>query len=93
MCGFRVYPLSAVEDLMSKQTLGKRMDFDIEILVRLYWQGVKVTFLPTQVIYPENGVSHFRALHDNVGISWLHTRLFFGMLLRSPKLLWRKVVG
>ena len=93
MCGFRVYPLSAVEDLMSKQTLGKRMDFDIEILVRLYWQGVKVTFLPTQVIYSENGVSHFRALHDNVGISWLHTRLFFGMLLRSPKLLWRKVVG
>ena len=93
MCGFRVYPLAAVEQLMAKQTLGKRMDFDIEILVRLYWQGVKVTFLPTQVIYPENGVSHFRALHDNVGISWLHTRLFFGMLLRSPKLLWRKVTG
>ena len=69
------------------------LHFDIEILVRLYWQGVKVTFLPTQVIYPENGVSHFRALHDNVGISWLHTRLFFGMLLRSPKLLWRKVAG
>ncbi|MGX1110821.1 glycosyltransferase involved in cell wall biosynthesis [Pseudoalteromonas sp. MBR-15] len=93
MCGFRVYPLTAVKQLMAKQALGKRMDFDIEILVRLYWQGVKVTFLPTQVIYPENGVSHFRALHDNLGISWLHTRLFFGMLLRSPLLIWRKVVG
>ena len=76
---------------MNKRTLGARMDFDIEILVRLYWQGARVTFIPTQVIYPEDGVSHFRALHDNIGISWLHTRLFFGMLVRIPKLLWRKV--
>ena len=93
MCGFRVYPLQQTEQLMNKRTLGKRMDFDIEILVRLYWQGARVTFIPTQVIYPEEGVSHFRALHDNVGISWLHTRLFFGMLVRIPKLLLRKVAG
>ncbi|MEH6394875.1 glycosyltransferase family 2 protein [Pseudoalteromonas sp.] len=91
MCGFRVYPLQQTEQLMNKRTLGTRMDFDIEILVRLYWQGARVTFIPTQVIYPEDGVSHFRALHDNIGISWLHTRLFFGMLVRIPKLLWRKV--
>lgn len=91
MCGFRVYPLQQTERLMNKRTLGARMDFDIEILVRLYWQGARVTFIPTQVIYPEDGVSHFRALHDNIGISWLHTRLFFGMLVRIPKLLWRKV--
>ena len=91
MCGFRVYPLQQTEQLMNKRTLGTRMDFDIEILVRLYWQGARVTFIPTQVIYPEEGVSHFRALHDNVGISWLHTRLFFGMLVRIPKLLLRKV--
>lgn len=91
MCGFRVYPLQHTEQLMNKRALGTRMDFDIEILVRLYWQGARVTFIPTQVIYPEDGVSHFRALHDNIGISWLHTRLFFGMLVRIPKLLWRKV--
>jgi glycosyltransferase involved in cell wall biosynthesis len=91
MCGFRVYPLASTDALMKKYALGNRMDFDIEILVRLYWQGCKITFIPTHVIYPENGVSHFRALHDNVGISWLHTRLFFGMLIRLPKLLWRKV--
>ncbi|NMM42418.1 glycosyltransferase family 2 protein [Pseudoalteromonas arctica] len=91
MCGFRVYPLQQTEQLMNKRALGARMDFDIEILVRLYWQGARVTFIPTQVIYPEGGVSHFRALHDNLGISWLHTRLFFGMLVRIPKLLLRKV--
>lgn len=93
MCGFRVYPLQYTERLMNKRALGTRMDFDIEILVRLYWQGARVTFIPTHVIYPEDGVSHFRALHDNLGISWLHTRLFFGMLVRMPRLLWRKVAG
>ena len=67
------------------------MDFDIEIMVRMYWQGTSSRFVKTQVIYPESGVSHFQPLHDNLKISWLHTRLFFGMLVRIPQLLWRKV--
>ena len=91
MCGFRVYPLAPCIELMNKQTLGKRMDFDIEIMVRLYWQGTTSRFLPTKVIYPEDGISHFQPLNDNLLISWMHTRLVFGMLLRSPKLLWQKL--
>lgn len=87
MCGFRVYPLTPCMALMAQQRLGKRMDFDIEVMVRLYWQGVTTRFLPTKVIYPEDGVSHFQPIHDNARISWLHTRLFFGMLLRIPRLL------
>lgn len=90
MCGFRVYPLKACIQLMDKTSLGKRMDFDIEILVRLYWQGERVIFHPTKVIYPEDGASHFKLVKDNVLISWMHTRLFFGMLPRIPKLLARK---
>ncbi|TKF93657.1 glycosyltransferase family 2 protein, partial [Vibrio sp. F13] len=35
------------------------------------------------------GISHFDALWDNVKISWMHTRLFFGMLPRAPKLIAR----
>ncbi|WP_019028212.1 glycosyltransferase family 2 protein [Colwellia piezophila] len=89
MCGFRVYPLAPSITLMDNVNIGKRMDFDTEIMVRLYWQGLDVKFLPTRVIYPEFGVSHFRAIEDNVRISWMHTRLFFGMLLRSPKLILR----
>jgi len=42
------------------------------------------------VIYPQGGQSHFRALQDNLKISWLHTRLFFGMLPRIPLLLLRR---
>ncbi len=92
MCGFRVYPLAPVLDIIDHARLGRRMDFDPEIAVRLVWRGVPVVNLPTKVSYPRDGVSHFDALWDNVRISGMHARLFFGMLLRSPLLLWRKVV-
>jgi predicted LPLAT superfamily acyltransferase len=41
------------------------------------------------VTYPQDGVSHFDTLKDNVRISMMHTRLFFGMLPRIPSLLCR----
>ncbi|MBD2798052.1 glycosyltransferase family 2 protein [Xenorhabdus sp. 18] len=90
MCGFRVYPLAPTLQLLANKEVGRRMDFDIEIMVRLYWQGTESQFVPTKVTYPENGLSHFDALRDNLSISWMHTRLFFGMLPRIPSLLWRK---
>ncbi|MBL8278476.1 MAG: glycosyltransferase family 2 protein [Pelomonas sp.] len=93
MCGFRIYPLAATLRCIAHQYVGRRMDFDTEIAVRLVWAGVRVTNLPTRVRYPEDGVSHFRVWHDNVLISAMHTRLFFGMLLRAPRLLWRKVMA
>ncbi|RQO55871.1 glycosyl transferase [Paucibacter sp. KBW04] len=91
MCGFRVYPLAPTVALIKEVRIGRRMDFDVEIAVRLIWRGVPVLNQPTRVSYPSDGVSHFRALHDNVLISWMHTRLFFGMLLRLPLLLWRRL--
>lgn len=87
MCGFRVYPLAPTLALAARHPLGKRMDFDTEVMVRLYWRGVPSRFLPTRVTYPADGVSHFDALRDNLRISWMHTRLFFGMLPRIPRLL------
>lgn len=90
MCGFRVYPIAPVLRVTSEVMLGRRMDFDTEIMVRLYWLGYDSHFIPTRVKYPENGISHFDALHDNLRISWMHSRLFFGMLQRLPSLLQRK---
>jgi glycosyltransferase involved in cell wall biosynthesis len=90
MCGFRVYPVAAALDLMRRRALGRRMNFDTEILVRLYWDGLKVVNLPTRVSYPLDGVSHFMGLRDNVLITRMHATLFFGMLLRLPALLARK---
>lgn len=90
MCGFRVYPIAPTLRLANQVTLGKRMDFDTEVMVRLYWQGHNSHFVPTRVTYPEDGLSHFDAFKDNVRISCMHTRLFFGMLPRLPALLLRQ---
>jgi len=89
MCGFRLYPLPAVQQLISTRQIGQRMDFDIDSVVRLYWQGVEAINLTTAVNYPLDGVSHFKLWRDNVMISTTHTRLFFGMLIRIPRLLFR----
>ncbi len=90
MCGFRLYPLAPVLALIDAEPIGRRMDFDSDILVRLVWRGVEVHNLPTHVRYPEDGVSHFDLWHDNLRISAMHARLFFGMLRRLPRLLWSR---
>lgn len=82
MCGFRVYPVAVTHALAEQKSVGQRMTFDTEIMVRLHWAGTPVRFLPTRVSYPENGISHFRALHDNVQISVMHTKLVCEMLWR-----------
>ena len=83
LCGFRVYPLAAVARL---GPMGDWMDFDVEIAVRLVWEGCPVVNLPTRVRYlaaEEGGVSHFRMVRDNLRISWCHTRLCAGALRRA----------
>ncbi|WP_457389411.1 glycosyltransferase family 2 protein [Roseateles sp. P5_E1] len=91
MCGFRIYPLAATLPQLAHASMGRRMDFDTEIAVRLVWAGVPVINQPTRVHYPVGGISHFRVWRDNVLISAMHTRLFFGMLWRAPLLLARKL--
>lgn len=90
MCGFRVYPVEQSYQLISHEKMGNHMDYDGEFIVRWYWSGQPLAQIPTHVIYPEHGVSHFRLFKDNCLISWMHARLFFGMLMRIPTLLKRK---
>ena len=89
MCGYRLYPLGETRAEIARKPMPARMDFDTEIAVRLYWRGVPVRNVPTRVIYPENGLSHFRMWRDNVRISAMHTRLLLGMLPRAPGLILR----
>lgn len=89
LCGFRVYPLEATVARLQNSPVGSRMEFDTEIAVRLYWDGLVVRNVETAVRYPESGISHFRLLQDNARISWMHTRLIMGMLIRVPRLLCR----
>ena len=74
MCGMRVYPLGETCRVAGRLVFN-RMGFDIEILVKLYWRGLKIIAQPTRVIYPIGGVSNFRMWRDNFYISLLHTYL------------------
>jgi len=84
LCGFRCYPLEATNAVVGSYRPRTRMDFDPEIAVRLAWWGAPMVNVPTRVRYPADGISHFNMLRDNARISWMHTRLFFGMLSRLP---------
>ncbi len=90
MCGFRLYPVATVQDVVKQECLGDRMDFDTEILVHLCWRGAEMVWVKTPVQYAAGGVSHFNAWHDNVRISKMHARLFFGMLARRLSGRWRR---
>lgn len=82
LCGFRLYPLDAA---LRAGPTGDRMEFDVQIAVRIAWQGRPVVNVPTRVRYlrpDEGGVSHFRMWRDNARISWAHTRLCTGAVLR-----------
>lgn len=89
LCGFRLYPLRQVVALLDSSKPGKRMAFDPEILVRALWADIPLYFVPVRVNYPEDGKSHFHYIRDNIEISWMHTRLILGMLIRLPELIRR----
>lgn len=89
MCGMRCYPLNQVQQLLQHRQLAERMDFDIDVIVRLYWQGLRIINLPVAVIYHADQSSNFKLWRDNLLISKTHALLFFGMLPRAFKLLKR----
>lgn len=88
--GFRVYPIAPLVRVMRGTRFMRRFDFDPEAVVRLCWAGVRPVNLDAPVRYfspEEGGVSHFRYLRDNTLLTWMHTRLFLGFVLRLPLLL------
>jgi predicted LPLAT superfamily acyltransferase len=87
MCGFRVYPLAATLAVLDSGKVGRRMDFDPEIMVRLFWRGVPVAHVPVRVAYPEGNISNFRIFNDNVLITRMHAKLVFTMLWQLPSIL------
>jgi glycosyltransferase involved in cell wall biosynthesis len=89
--GFRVYTVEQALNVCRHSYIDLRMGFDIEILVRLVWKNVSLIYHPVGVTYPVGGISHFRPVRDNIGISLVYTKLCCGMLFRLPVLLWRKL--
>jgi glycosyltransferase involved in cell wall biosynthesis len=91
MCGFRVYPVEPVRRIFHRHHLDQRMGFDLDILIRMSWANIPFLFFPVRVSYPPDGISHYHYVRDNVRITWMFTRLFFGMLLRLPRLVGRRM--
>ena len=94
--GFRVYPIAALIEVMRRQPWMRRFDFDTEAVVRLAWRGVAPINIAAPVKYltaAEGGVSHFRYGRDNVLLTWMHTRLMLGFVLRLPLLMARRLAG
>lgn len=92
--GFRVYPIAPLANIMRANRFMRRFDFDPEAVVRLCWAGVRPVNIDAPVRYlsaEEGGVSHFKYLRDNTLLTWMHTRLFLGFVLRLPLLVWRRL--
>jgi glycosyltransferase involved in cell wall biosynthesis len=72
--GYRLYPL---EPLNKMRFFTRKYEFEIEVLVRAAWKGVKVLPVPVTVYYApkEERISHFRPYKDFFRISVLNTIL------------------
>ena len=90
LCGYRIYPLEAVRCVLEKRDVGRHMDFDPEIAVRLIWAGTPIINIPSRVRYAPGGISHFRMVRDNLLISRMHARLCVERLARLGAGIFRK---
>ena len=77
--GFRLYPLEPIKGM---RFFSSKYEFEVEILVRLAWNDVPVTWVPISVYYPpeEERISHFRPLRDFSRISVVNTVLVLMLL-------------
>jgi glycosyltransferase involved in cell wall biosynthesis len=91
LCGFRIYPVAPYIKIINSQWLDGRMGYDVDILVRMSWSGVRVISHSVHVTYPKDGISNFRAVRDNLHIAGTFARLCIGMVVRLPVLLYRAV--
>jgi len=78
--GLRIY---ALHRRLLRSLKAQRYHFEVEILVRAVWMGLKVHKVPVGVIYPrpEERVSHFRAWVDTFRMIGLHTQFVLLRLL------------
>jgi glycosyltransferase involved in cell wall biosynthesis len=74
--GFRLYPLDPLKHI---RFFTNKYEFELEILVRAAWRGIKIVYAPVKVFYPPKTerISHFRPFKDFARISFLNTMFVF----------------
>jgi glycosyltransferase involved in cell wall biosynthesis len=72
--GYRLYPIHL---LKNTKYVTRKYEFEIEVIVRAAWKGVKIDWVPVTVYYApkETRISHFRPFQDFSRISVLNTIL------------------
>lgn len=72
--GYRLYPIHL---LKNSKFITRKYEFEIEVIVRAAWKGIKIDWVPVKVYYApkETRVSHFRPFQDFSRISVLNTVL------------------
>jgi glycosyltransferase involved in cell wall biosynthesis len=84
--GFRLYPIRALE---GTRLISGRYEFELELVAKAAWKGIRIMEIPIDVYYPPSGerVSHFRPLSDFLRISLLNILLvFLGLVYYRPRL-------
>jgi hypothetical protein len=81
--GFRAYPVQHVRQL---QIESLHYNFEMEIVARALWAGLRVETVPIRVFYPdaEDRVSSFHPFRDNARIAKVHAKLVLRELLPIP---------
>ena len=84
--GYRLYPIKKLSKMIF---FTKKYEFEIEIIVRAAWKGIKVIPVPIKIFYaPKNErISHFRPYKDFARVSVLNSILviltvFYGLPVR-----------
>lgn len=80
--GLRAYPVSTCAVV---PVTAARYAFEIEILVRASWDGVAIKAHEVAVLYPEDRVSHFNLLWDNLDASRVFARLLLRRLVPNAR--------
>ncbi len=89
--GFRAYPIEETLALGCKES---GFPFEMEVLIKASWAGMKIGHIDIDVFYPKNQedrISHFDPRLDNWRFTWLSFRMFWGMIARIPLLLSRRI--
>ena len=57
--GYRLYPLYLMRGM---RFYGRKYEFEVEVLVRAAWKGIKIDWIPVNIYYPpaEERVSHLK---------------------------------
>ena len=81
--GFRAYPLVVLEQLKLRE---KGFAFEVEVLVKAAWAGVKLKEVDVSVYYPpaNERISHFHVFRDNLRLTLLNTKLTLRSIAPVP---------